>query len=463
MYSELINSIIHNKSLRFIDAETKTESGVQEIFIDHEIIAGGKRSLAFLYIDNSLNSVRVLLSFLRSEHVVALLSPRLNPVFKNNLEALYSPVLIYDFTRESIPGYSFQTVADGISLFTGITGRDYPIHDSLKVLLSTSGTTGSPKFVKLSENNLLSNAVSILDYLPVNHTHNTPLNLPVYYSYGLSVLTTNAIRGGRIICTNKDVLNKEFWTDFNNYQYSSIAGVPYVYEVLHRIGFTKKSYPSIRYMTQAGGKLNNELVKVFGNYAKENNIRFYVMYGQTEATARMSYLDPAYLDSKIGSIGKPILNGKFYIDEHSGELCYTGPNVFGGYANEIPDLQFFEMNDELKTGDIASVDSDGFYYITGRSKRFVKIAGSRINLDEVESMLRNKFEGIALYCTGLNDKFILVVTMDMNFDLNLAIDFISEELALHRTFVKTRHMEQIPLTENGKVNYNLIRSQYEAG
>jgi acyl-CoA synthetase (AMP-forming)/AMP-acid ligase II len=186
------------------------------------------------------------------------------------------------------------------------------------------------------------------------------------------------------------------------------------------------------------------------------------MYGQTEATARMSFLDPKFLGVKPASIGKPILNGSFYLTEYMNELCYKGPNVFGGYAEDIKDLQSFDLNQDLKTGDIATIDDEGFYYITGRIKRFVKIVGSRINLDEVEAMLKNEFHGVTFYCMGFRDKYILVVTGDSDFERNRIINHLSNELTLHKSFIKTAFMEHIPLTENGKINYTLIQQQYDS-
>ncbi|MGY0038275.1 AMP-binding protein [Pedobacter sp. NJ-S-72] len=147
-------------------------------------------------------------------------------------------------------------------MFKNQSEPDYPVHEELKLLLSTSGTTGSPKFVKLSEDNLVQNAYSILEFLPIKETDVTPLNVPIIFVYGLSIFTSNCIAGGKMICTNRDILQKTFWEDFEKYQCTSIGGVPYVYEMLNRIGFFKKEYPSLRYMTQTGGILNHTLVQV---------------------------------------------------------------------------------------------------------------------------------------------------------------------------------------------------------
>jgi long-chain acyl-CoA synthetase len=461
MDQDIIQLIRQNKDLVLIDATHGHETGVNDLLLQQGWIDLPDRSLVFLYLDNSISSISMLLNLFNSAHVLALLSPRLNPSFKSSLETLYRPSLIFDPSRQEIIDYIRKPVTAGLQIFQNTNIRPVNLHPTLKLMLSTSGTTGSPKFVKLSSDNLLQNALSIIDYLPIFSEDVVPLNLPVYYSYGLSILTTNCIQGGKIICTNKDILNKDFWSEFGHYGFTSLAGVPYVYEVLYRIGFTKKKYLSLRYLTQAGGQLNTGLINVFCEYARNNSILFYVMYGQTEATARMSFLDPQYLETKAGSIGKPIRGGRFHLDEHIGELCYQGPNVFGGYASGPDDLSSYSSNRELRTGDIASVDEDGFYYITGRTKRFVKIIGSRINLDEVETMLKNHFHGKSFYALGLHDQYILVVTCERDFDHEIIVQFISGKLGLHRSFIKTRVLENIPLTENGKVNYTMIQQQHD--
>lgn len=329
------------------------------------------------------------------------------------------------------------------------------ISPEIKILLSTSGTTGSSKFVKLSEENLYSNAVSIVKYLPINFSDVCPLNLPLNYSYGLSILTTNAIAGGKIICGLKDILNKDFWNDFEENGFTSLAGVPYVYEILNRIGFLKKNYPSLKYLTQAGGKLNEKLISLFAEYSKNNSLDFFVMYGQTEATARMSYLNVNEFPNKIGSVGKSIDQGKFVIDQESNELIYDGPNVFGGYAECIDDLIHY-VKKPLFTGDLAKIDEDGFIYIIGRSKRFVKILGSRINLDELENNLKENFQNNTFICAGKEDTILQIACTNSTIEKVEVCNYIKELFNIHHAYIKFKIIENIPLTANGKINYIAI-------
>jgi acyl-CoA synthetase (AMP-forming)/AMP-acid ligase II len=447
----LYGLIARNESLRYLDAVTGESYTLRDLKDTLDIT--GEQALAFLYLDNSIASIKVLLNCLNSKLTLALLSPKLHIEYKQQLEQLYAPYYIYDVTRGEISDFDLQ---DDM-LFRNKKGIRHILHPDIKLLLSTSGTTGSPKFVKLSEDNLVQNALSILDYLPVNSSDITPLNLPVFYSYGLSVFTTNSIAGGQVVCGNRDVVQKEFWEDMERYGYTSVAGVPYVYEMLHRIGFCRKEYPSLRYMTQAGGKLNGSLIQSFGEYLTDRNKQFFVMYGQTEATARMAYMPPHDLLKKTGSIGVPVKGGQFTIAPDTNELLYSGPNVYGGYATSAADLATFERLPVLYTGDVARRDADGYYYITGRLKRFVKLFGTRINLDEVETILKQEMQGETFACIGIEDRHLLVFHRQAAVDDNNIRSLLAKKLGLHPTAFKVQKIEAFPLTPNGKLDYRAMQ------
>lgn len=459
----LIDLIANASSVKYTDAVTGNHYSLKQL-TDHNLLKPfeSQRHLSFLYVDNSICSIATVLSLFDSDHVIVLLNPKLKQSLKEKLEKLYTPFFIFDTERESVENYRKTEWLFNTSLFFN-SESEAQLHPRLKLLLSTSGTTGSPKFVKLSEENIVSNALSITDYLPIKSDDIVPLNLPVYYSYGLSVLTSNSISGCNIVCTNKDILQKEFWVEMDKFNYSTLAGVPYFYEMLNRLGFTKKNYPSLRYITQAGGKLNEKLMSGINDHCLNYNIEFYVMYGQTEATARMSYLSPSMIRTKLGSIGKPIKNGSFSIDETTSELIYRGPNVFGGYAESIKDLSTFSEDMILNTGDVARVDEDGYYYITGRLKRFVKLFGNRVNLDEVEQILKNKFVGSQFACTSYNDQYLLVFQAGVyNIESEQVTQFIFDTLKLHPTVIKNKLIDDFPLTSNGKIDYGKLSATFAA-
>ncbi len=457
---KLLDAVRSNPALSYFDVHQNKSYTFNDILLKEPLYKDTQdKTLIFLYLDNSISSISMFWSCYALNKTLVLLSNQLNTTLKEQLEQQYSPYYIFDFSRFTIKDYA--SISWGkIGLFVSTNFTESNIHPDIKILLSTSGTTGSPKFVKLSDENLYQNALSIIDYLPIDKNSVTPLNLPVHYSYGLSILTTNSIAGGQIICSLTDILSKSFWSDFERFGFTSIAGVPYTYEVLNRIGFTKNKHPSLNYLTQAGGKLSDKLIELFADYATHNNVLFYIMYGQTEATARMAYLQPEMIKNKIGSIGKPIKNGKFSIDANTNELLYSGPNVFGGYAQMASDLSVFEPFHELQTGDIAKVDEDGYFYIIGRIKRIIKIAGSRINLDELETMLKNHFGGCTLVCFGQDDKSIIIGFCDQTLKEDKIKDYLKDLLKLHPSFIKVNLLSDIPLTVNGKINYKQLTELY---
>ncbi|WP_438711701.1 AMP-binding protein [Aquimarina muelleri] len=452
---KLYDLIQQNKKLRFVDPDTGNSSNVKDFH--KSITIEDFHGLAFVYSNNKINSIEVFLNFLQSHFTISLLSNQLHIQFKQNLEEIYQPYYIYDPSRTEIEGYERYLASSSIGLFKRKNKPTYTIHKDIKLLLSTSGTTGTPKFVKLSDENLVKNAMSILEYMPIKDEDIVPLNVPIIFVYGLSIFTTNCMKGKTIICTDKDILQKGFWEDFKSYKFSTISGVPYVYEMLHRIGFFKKEHKSLRYMTQTGGILNEALIQVIDAYSKKYNIPFYAQYGQTEAAGRMAFLHPDNLLKKGSSIGMPIKGGHFEIEKETNELIYYGENVFGGYARESEDLNAYKKTNKLYTGDIAKKDASGYYYIIGRIKRIMKLFGTRINLDEVELILKNNLGGETFICTGMDDKYLSVIHLNKNLTNDSINKVLRDTLNLHASSLKIKCIENVPLTPNGKINYQQIK------
>ena len=195
------------------------------------------------------------------------------------------------------------------------------------------------------------------------------------------------------------LIDKAFWVLLKTKEATTFGGVPYVYEMLKKLRFPRMDLPNLKILTQAGGKLSRELSEEFATICEQKGIRFLVMYGQAEAAPRMSYLPSEYAISKAGSIGIAIPGGEFWLVDDNGnvipdsdtvgELIYKGDNVTMGYAASCEDLcKGDENGGVLKTGDMAKQDADGFYYIVGRKKRFLKLFGNRVNLDEVEQLIK---------------------------------------------------------------------------
>ena len=332
-------------------------------------------------------------------------------------------------------------------------------------MLTTSGSTGSPKLVRLSFSNILSNAKSIAQYLKITDLERPITSLPMNYSYGLSVINSHLINGATILLTNFSVVQKEFWNFVKNKKATSIAGVPYTYQMLKMLRFANMDLPYLKTLTQAGGKLSSNLVKEYSDYAIKNSKEFIVMYGQTEATARMSYLPFNISQEKFESIGIPIPGGKFSLKDlddkneiHQsniqGELIYEGPNVSLGYANNITDLAKGDENfGKLYTGDLAYKDDNGYYFITGRMKRFIKIYGNRINLDEIEQIIFSK--NIECACDGVDDKMTIYTT---NKDkAEEILNLLTSILKLNFRAFEIRTISEIPKNSSGKVLYTQLK------
>jgi acyl-CoA synthetase (AMP-forming)/AMP-acid ligase II len=351
-------------------------------------------------------------------------------------------------------GYSLVQMSQNSREFKKI------LHDNLSLCLTTSGSTGSPKLVRLTKINLESNAESIAKYLNITERERPITTLPMYYSFGLSVINSHLIRGATILLTDSTIFSKSFWTFFEDNSPTSIAGVPFTYEMLEKMGFFQMKISStLKTMIQAGGKLNANIVKRYVEFASKTNRSFIVMYGQTEASPRMSYLPFEYADKKPSSIGIPIPGGEFLLYDINGqviqrpniegELVYKGFNVCMGYAECREDLSKGDENKGLlKTGDIAYRDADGFYYITGRLKRFVKIWGNRYNLDAIEQLIKSVTSDCA--CVG-NDNKIHVVIESPKFVEEIKL-LMEKKLQLDKSCYSIIVMD-IPKTLSGKIQY----------
>ena len=335
------------------------------------------------------------------------------------------------------------------------------LHRKLALLLTTSGSTGSPKLVRQSAKNILSNARAIREYLEITDAERPITTLPMNYTYGLSVINSHLLAGATLLMTTKGFMQKEFWQFFKEQGATSIAGVPYNYEMLKKLRFFNMELPSLVTMTQAGGKMTPELHKEFAQYAKDTGRRFFVMYGQTEATARMSYLPYERSLEKYGSMGVAIPGGEFSLIDVDGktietpdvvgELVYQGPNVTLGYAVCVEDLQKGdEWQGRLVTGDMAKRDADGFYYIVGRKKRFLKMFGNRVNLDECERMLKTALDADCA-CAGQDDLMMVFVT-DVKL-IKRAQTFLAEKTGLHHSAFDVRFIVAIPKSDAGKTLY----------
>lgn len=345
----------------------------------------------------------------------------------------------------------------------------FPVHPQLGLLITTSGSTGSVKFVRQSWENLRCNAETIAGYLGIGLDDKTITSLPLQYTYGLSMLHANLLRGASMVVTQSGIMDAEFWDLFEAEEVTCFHGAASIYEILQHVGIFEDDFPSLRTMSQAGGKLSRELQEYYGRYAEKYGKHFIIMYGQSEATAAITWLPPEDILRKPGSAGIIIPNGNAsLIDEagnritaaHArGELVYRGPNVAMGYAQHGEDLQRGDdWGGVLKTGDIASFDEDDYLSITGRLKRFIKMAGHRVSLDEIDSMIMDEFN-ILSASVGTDDHLTVFVTEEGEKEPVEA--FIRSRISVARAGFRVQTIPAFPKNEGGKILYAELQKAAE--
>ena len=413
----------------------------------------GRKSLGLLAAQNQYQSVVMYLAALNAGAALILLDAALNPELRQSLIAAYQPDWIYAADGAHAHGYRLSSC--GIDeLFENERPEDISIHPELALLLATSGSTGSPKLVRLSLGNLAANAASIAQYLQLTPDERAITSLPLSYSYGLSVINSHLSAGACVVLTDDGVLQRGFWEAMDRHGCTSFAGVPYTYQMLLQTGLLKTKGGTLKTLTQAGGHLEERYVREMLALALARGWKFFVMYGQTEATARISYVPFEQLGEKIGTVGVAIPEGVLTVDEGTEELIYSGPNVMLGYAECLEDLaKGDELYGVLRTGDLARRDDDGYFYITGRLKRFLKMFGKRFNLDDMEKFVARRCE-TSIACFGRDDLLMAAVEGENHSEKTHTI--ICETFNLPRSVVKVVMVPKLPRTPNGKMDYKRL-------
>ena len=413
-----------------------------------------------IYMKASINLGMLMyyVAFLHIGNVVQVVDKELSIEQHLNYIEKYRPEYICE---EVTTGVEYLEQLYGYGIRVAAEENQKEMNRELALLLPTSGSTGDCKFVRQSKKNIISNTKSIIEYLQISEGDRAMLSLPLSYTFGLSVLHTHIMSGATLLVPYSKIYQSAFWDFFQKYHGTTFSGVPYTFEVLDKLNFFSRKI-NVSYITQAGGKLSMRLQNKIFDYTKENKLRFYIMYGQTEATARMTYLPPEYFASnqKKGSVGIPIPGGRIEIHNSDnqekgsasteGEIIYKGENVCLGYASDYRDLCCGDNNHGiLKTGDIGYLDQDGFLYITGRKKRFVKILGKRINLDDIESKIRERF-CVSCAVVGNDNEICIYVDADQTKEI---LNYSLKMFHIHIQNMQVKYIKEIPRLQSGKSNY----------
>jgi acyl-CoA synthetase (AMP-forming)/AMP-acid ligase II len=435
-----------------------------EVAREADALAALPEGVLFARTAIDLPSVLRYLGAFEGSRAVALIDPALDADALAKLVASFQPGAVLAAPDSDPPagyvakdGHWVRTESDGV--------RPHP---DLAILLATSGSTGKPHFARLSRHAILSNAHAIAEVLGIGPDDVAPTSLPPHYSYGLSVLNSHLVRGATVVIEPSGVLDRGFWDAVTEHRCTSLAAVPYHYEMLRRLKFDPDRYPRLRSLTQAGGKLRAELITEFDTKMRAAGRGLFVMYGQTEASPRMATMPAERLAEKAGSVGPALPGGHFSVLHNdgsetthpkiTGEVVYRGPNVMMGYAENAAELALGDqLEGVLATGDLGYLDEEGFLFVTGRLKRIGKVFGNRLSLDDLEQAVRATELGIDIVAAvPADDKVVLFVegiAKDVCKDASRAL---SERLHLHSSGFDVRPIDAVPLLASGKIDYQAL-------
>jgi acyl-CoA synthetase (AMP-forming)/AMP-acid ligase II len=410
--------------------------------------------------ENTYEFIVCYIAAIRFNQLIILVNPNIDPNDLLNLNKSYSPEYLF-CKNKIIPPKNFNKIFNfrDFSFFKNNNKKKFLIHKNLSCLLSTSGTTGSSKFAKISIENLLHNSKGISKLLKISPNDTSITTMPPFYSYALSILNTHLMNGSKIILNDYSLVDRSFWNLFEKFQPNNLNGVPYTYEILERIKFHDMSLSNLKYITQAGGKLKQNLKEKLIKTCAKKKIKFYIMYGQTEASPRITIMPWNLLKKFPDSVGAPLPGGKIKISNKiksdnllQGEIIYYGKNVFWGYSKSCKDLnEGNKVRNILKTGDLGYLDKKGLLYVNGRKKRILKIFGIRISLDLLETELyKNNYNCI---CAGTDEKLIVYLKKNKKISFLELKELIKKITNLMPRFFEIITIKDFKRNKIGKITY----------
>ena len=433
-------------------------------------LAGPDRRLAFILADRSAEFLVAMLGAAAAGHVVALLDAAGDDAKLAALLVRYRPDLVLAPARVEAPrsvaassNWGKEPNVDGVSRWSS-TAPTSPsgLHPSLFLLLPTSGTTGTPRFVRLSYEAIATNARQIAKALAIDESDVGIAHLPIHYSYGLSVVTSHWVSGANVVIIEDGVTSPAFWESVAKFGGTHFPGVPFHYSTIARLGLDRLP-ESVKTLTQAGGALDQRFQNAAYEFAKRRGAKFYVMYGQTEAAPRITTLQHEDFERKTGSVGQALSGGALTIEQDgatvapgaTGSVVYRGPNVMLGLAEGREDLAGGdETGRRLETGDLGYVDDEGFLFLKGRAKRFAKVLGLRISLDQVE---KDFASAAPAYCVEGKEKVIVFFEGDNETPVMTQARALAAEYKIPLSSFSVRRLDDIPRMSGSKVDYTRLK------
>lgn len=426
------------------------------------------RSIIFILCKNTVGAMVGYLGFIDHEAVPLTLSSKIDCALLNTLIDTYTPAYLW-VPQEDVEQYAYSIVYSIYGYALLKTGNaPYPIHDKLQFLMTTSGSTGSPKLVRYKKGNLEANAKNVAIAFGWTEKERPVCDLGMQYTMGLNVINSHLCVGATVLLTTFNLLSGEFWDYLKAERATNFTGVPFSYDIFYRLRFERMDLPYLTTLCEGGGKLTDARFMQLAEYAQRNGKRFIASFGTTETSARMACLPAELALTKTGSIGRAIPEGElFLIDEDGevlteptaeGEMCYKGPNVTMGYAVCKEDLmKDDEFHGVYHTGDLARRDEDGCYFVTGRLSRFLKLLSYRVSLDQSEQLIQQEFN-IECACSGTDQRMNIYITDESK--KREVLEFIAEKTKLYTSLFKIYVADEILRNDSGKIRYSEMDAQY---
>ncbi len=425
------------------------------------------RAVVFCLCKNTVGAVLGYIGFVERTAVPLLLSSKIDKDLLSELVKTYTPAYLW-IPEELQQGFPYKAIYRSLGYVLMKTENvPYLIHDKLQLLMTTSGSTGSPKLVRYKKGNLEANARNVAKAFGWSSKERPVCDLGMQYTMGLNVINTHLYVGATVLLTTYNLFDANFWEYIKEERATNFTGVPFSYDILARLHFEQMDLPYLTTLAEGGGKLTDKRFAELAEYAQQNGKHFIATFGTTETSARMCLLPPELAEEKVGSIGRAIPEGELFLVDADGkviedqiaegELCYRGPNVTMGYALSREDLlKDDEWNGVFRTGDLARRDEDGCYFITGRLSRFLKLLSYRVSLDQCERLIQEHF-GIDCACTGTDQRMEIFIT-DEAYARDVQ-NFICEKTGLFKTLFSISTVDTIPRNDSGKVKYGQLTVQ----
>lgn len=446
LQSDLI-AILDDKGNTFTYKELAKEAEKLSQFIAY-------RSVVFLLCDHQTETLRFLYEIFFINSIPLLLSSDTDRELIDNLIKIYQPQYIYckkttRFAKEYLYNLEFDS-----HVVLKTESIQYPVHPDLALLLSTSGTTGSAKLVRLSYDNLYDNISNACQKLCIHKGQKGISPLPVNHIYGLDFCLWHWHCGATLLTTEESVISKKFLEFYEREKANNFAGTPYIYKLLKKIQFWDLEKIHYLHVAMSAGEQMSQidqmdLVSILGN-------KFWISYGQTECAYMISAMNFDKSNIKFGSVGKVLDNVKIKVNTN-GELLVESKSVCMGYANTVEQIADGDENHGIiSTGDKAWVDKDGCIYLRGRLTRYIKILGKRTSLDDIEEYLKNKFSGGEFACIG-SDNYIVVFFTGEEESLDRKIPIILDRcMRIPQKFVSCMPLKKLPRGDTGKIIYKML-------